>query len=241
MNCISRKERLIRTEMLLGEGSVERLADKKVILFGIGGVGGHAAEAIARSGVGAITLVDHDEVAVSNINRQLVATMDTIGRRKVDVMKERIMAVNPECEVTVRAEFLLPENADSFHLEEYDYVVDAIDTISAKIDLAVRCEQGNIPLISAMGAGNKLDPTAFEVADIYQTSVCPLAKVMRRELKKRNVKHLQVVYSKEEAVAPLLLDTAKEGSRPAPGSCAFVPSVVGLIMAGVVIRGLTNE
>lgn len=231
-------EAFIRTAMLLGQQCVEQLKQKKVIIFGIGGVGGHCAEAITRSGVGHICLVDHDEVSVSNINRQIVATTKTIGLKKVDVMKERILEINPECNVTSMPLFYLPENASEFHLEQYDYIVDAIDTITAKIHLAVEAQLLNIQIISSMGAGNKLDPTQFQVANIYETSVCPLAKVMRKELKARNIKNLKVVYSKEEAMTPCFSEEIKEGKRIAPGSCSFVPSVVGLVMAGEVIKDL---
>lgn len=241
-NCIfDREKALLRTEMLLGEGTLKTLATKKVILFGIGGVGGHAAEALARSGVSSITIVDHDVVSLSNINRQAVATMKTIGRSKVSVMTERIMEINPECKVVPMDCFMLPDNIQMFHLNEYDYILDAIDTVSSKIQLAMIAEQENIPIISAMGAGNKLDPTRFEVTDIYKTSVCPLCKVMRRELKNRGVKHLEVVFSTEEPVTPAPMELVKENSRPAPGSCAFVPSVVGLIMAGVVVKKLIKN
>lgn len=233
-----------RTKILLGENEVDTLRDRKVILFGVGGVGGHAAEALARSGIGHITLVDNDDVAMSNLNRQAVARVSTIGRAKVEVMKDIIADINPECEVTAIRSFLLPENVGDFRLEDYDYILDAIDTISAKICLAVQAQEKDIPIISAMGAGNKLDPTAFRVADIYKTNVCPLAKVMRRELKKRNIKHLKVVYSEEEVKrrggTEPTEEIIKQGSRPAPGSCSFVPSVVGLIMAGEVIKDMTK-
>ena len=244
MSCSSddyfRKEAFIRSEMLFGEGATERLRDKKVIVFGIGGVGGHAAEAIARSGIGTIALVDHDTVSISNINRQAVAYIDTVGMAKVDVMKEMILRINPDCNVITHQEFLDAEHASEFSVSDYDYVVDAIDTITAKLYLAEYCEKNKIGIISAMGAGNKLDPTRFEVTDIYKTSVCPLAKVMRHELKKRGVEHLQVVYSKEEAKKPLPLNMIKQDKRIAPGSCSFIPSVVGLIMAGVVVRELVK-
>lgn len=230
----------VRTEMLLGEGALDKLKTKKVIVFGIGGVGGHAAEALARSGIGYIGLVDHDIVNVSNINRQVVATTKTVGKKKIEVMKERILDINPECEVELFDSFYLPEKAEEFHLTQFDYIIDAIDTITAKIDLAVIAEQMGIGIISAMGAGNKLDPTRFEVADIYKTTVCPLAKVMRRELKKRRIKKLKVVYSKEIALEPAFPEEIKAGIRMAPGSCSFVPAVVGLIMAGVVTRELSG-
>lgn len=240
-NCIfNRGDAYIRTEMLLGEGTLDILQKKKVILFGVGGVGGHAAEALARSGIGSLTLVDHDDISLSNLNRQMVATINTIGQSKVEVMKKRILEVNPECHVTTRKEFLLPENSEQFNLKEYDYILDAIDTVTAKIELACLSQRFNIPLISAMGAGNKLDPTRFEVTDIFKTSVCPLCKVMRRELKNRGIRHLEVVYSTEEPIKSLPLECAKEGTRPAPGSCSFVPSVVGLIMAGVVVKKLLS-
>lgn len=237
----NRTERLIRTEMLLGSQGLQRLAESRVVVFGIGGVGGHAAEALARSGVGRIDLIDKDEVAVSNINRQLAATCKTVGRPKVDVMKERILEIAPDCVVTARNCFYLPERAAEYEWAEYDYIVDAIDTVTAKLDLAVRAQEYGIPIISSMGAGNKLDPTAFEVADIYETSVCPLARVMRRELKKRGVRALKVVYSREEAMTPLpLREMQPPEKRAVPGSVAFVPSVAGLIMAGEVVRDLAG-
>lgn len=195
------KEEFCRTEMLLGSGAMEKLAHSRVAVFGVGGVGGYVCEALARSGVGAIDLIDKDKVAVSNINRQIIATRETVGREKTDVMRERILSINPEAVVRVYPCFFLPENADSFPFEAYDYVVDAVDTVTAKIELVMRAREKGVPIISSMGAGNKLDPTAFRVADIYETKVCPLARVMRRELKKRNVKHLKVVYSEEEPVA----------------------------------------
>lgn len=231
----------IRTALLLGEEGVEKLERSAVAVFGIGGVGGHAAEALARSGIGRFLLVDHDRVAVSNLNRQLIATWDTIGKYKTEAMKERILSINPQAVVETRESFYLPENADDFLLETYDYVIDAVDTVSAKLELAVRCEKAGVPLISSMGAGNKLDPTRFVVTDIYRTSVCPLARVMRRELKARGVKKLKVVYSTEEARKPKegLLNQEEKGSRRAvPGSVAFVPSVAGLIAAGEVVRDL---
>ena len=237
------EEAFIRSKMLFGEDSIEWLSRKKVIVFGVGGVGGHAAEVLARSGIGEIHLLDHDEVSVTNINRQMVATTKTIGRKKVDVMRERILDINPECKVEIFDMFYLPteEEKDAFVLEGYDYIIDAIDTISAKIDLAVRAQQLGIGIISAMGAGNKVDPTKFEVSDIYKTSVCPLAKVMRRELKNRRIKKLKVVYSKEIPRKPGIIEAIKEGSRPAPGSCAFVPGVVGMIMAGEVVKDLLQK
>ncbi len=230
---------------------MERLARARVAVFGVGGVGGYVVEALARSGIGALDLIDSDTVCLSNINRQILATHSTVGRYKVDVAEERIRDINPDCVVRVYRMFLLPENADTFDFSAYDYVVDAIDTVTAKIELVMRCAAAGTPLISSMGAGNKLDPSAFKVADIYQTSVCPLAKVMRHELKKRGIKKLNVVYSEEKAMTPLAEeaaaqaeeDEAAEGRtavrrRAVPGSTAFVPSVAGLIAAGEVIRDI---
>lgn len=191
-----------RTEILLGREAMVRLAHSRVAVFGIGGVGGYVCEALVRSGVGALDLIDDDKVCLSNLNRQIIATHKTIGRYKTDVMRERILEINPETEVRVHRCFFLPENADGFPFEEYDYVVDAVDTVTAKIELVLRAQAQNVPVISSMGAGNKLDAGAFCVADIYETKVCPLARVMRRELKKRNVEHLKVVYSEEEPLIP---------------------------------------
>ena len=239
-----------RTEILLGQAAMERLQQSRVAVFGIGGVGGYTVEALARSGVGALDLIDCDTVSVTNINRQIIATLDTVGKYKVDVMRERIASINPDCKVEVHQCFYLPETKDQFDFSKYDYVVDAVDTVTAKIQLVMQAKECNTPIISSMGAGNKLNPADFEVADIYQTSVCPLAKVMRRELKKRGVDKLKVVYSKEEALTPMW-DAAKEetegetGStvtkRATPGSVAFVPSVVGLIIAGEVVKDLCER
>lgn len=233
-------EKFIRTALLLGEHSLTRLAGARVAVFGIGGVGGHAAEALARSGVGKLDLVDKDTVSISNINRQAIATTKTVGRLKAQVMKERILEINPEAEVRAYNCFFLPETAGEFDFKEYDYVVDAVDTVAAKIALAVQAQQAGVPIISSMGAGNKLDPTQFEVADIYQTSVCPLARVMRRELKKRGIEHLKVVYSREKAFRPYA-EAGEATERPVPGSVSFVPSVAGLILAGEVIKDLAQE
>lgn len=217
---------------------MERLSQKRVAVFGVGGVGGYVVEALARSGIGTIDIIDKDEVAESNLNRQLIATVQTIGRKKVEVLKERILSINPECQVHAHCCFFLPETAEQFEFEKYDYVVDAVDTVTAKIELVLRANEANVPIIASMGAGNKLDPTKFEVADLYQTSVCPLAKVMRRELKKRGISKLKVVYSKEEPLErKMLYDDAGERKKT-PGSCAFVPSVAGLILAGEVIKDL---
>lgn len=233
-------ETFSRTELLLGEEGIQTLKHSTVAVFGIGGVGGYVAEALARSGVGAFVLVDKDVVSASNINRQIIATTKTLGRSKTQVMRERILDINPEARVEVRDCFFLPENAGDFDFSSYSYVVDAVDTVTAKLELAVQAQGVGVPLISSMGAGNKLDPTKFQVADIYETSVCPLARVMRRELRKRGILKLKVVYSTEEAMTPrkLLSDGAK---RVIPGSVAFVPSVAGLIIAGEVVKDLTKS
>lgn len=245
------REEFCRTEMLLGEEAMDRLARSRVAVFGVGGVGGYVCEALARSGVGALDLIDRDKVALSNINRQIIATHKTVGREKTDVMRERILEINPEALVRVYSCFFLPENADSFPFDEYDYVVDTVDTVTAKIELVVRAREEGVPIISSMGAGNKLDASAFRVADIFDTRVCPLARVMRRELKKRNVEQLKVVYSEEEPIIDHAVDAAgKYGvetavsttetlRRSIPGSVAFVPSVAGLIIAGEVVKDLS--
>ena len=227
-----------RTEMLFGKEAVEKLRRSRVAVFGIGGVGGYVAEALARSGVGALDLVDNDTVAPSNLNRQIVALHSTLGRDKVDFMAERIADVDPDIRVVCHKVFYLPETEGMFDLSEFDYIVDAIDTVAGKIALAVNAQAAGVPMISSMGAGNKVDPTAFEVTDIYKTSVCPLAKVMRRELKQRGVKKLKVVYSKEQPLTPSGADgeDAGSGRKRVPGSCAFVPPVVGLIIAGEVVK-----
>ena len=236
-------ERFSRTALLIGKEGVEKLNKSKVIVFGVGGVGGYTVEALARSGVGQIDVVDNDTVSFSNLNRQIIATVDTVGKDKVDVIKNRILSINPNATVNTHKVFYSPETANSFNLAEYDYVVDAIDSVTGKIELCMQAQKTNTPIISSMGAGNKLDPTAFEVTDIYKTSVCPLAKVMRRELKNRGVKKLKVVYSKEEPIK--ITDTQgieiPEGKRQIPGSIAFVPSVVGLIIAGEVIKDLIKK
>jgi len=233
-----------RTELLLGHEAMEKLENSRVAVFGVGGVGGYVCEALVRSGVGHFDLIDSDTVCLSNLNRQVIATLKTVGRYKTEVMKERMMEINPKVEVEIHNCFFLPENADEFPFEEYDYVVDAVDTVTAKIALVMKCKEKNIPIISSMGAGNKLDPSAFKVADIYKTDVCPLAKVMRRELKKRGVKKLKVVYSEEKPLKPLEAPT-EDGNetherRQTPGSLAFVPSVAGLIIAGEVVKDLTG-
>ena len=228
-----------RTELLLGKAAMERLAGCRVAVFGIGGVGGYVCEALARSGVGTLDLIDNDTVCLSNINRQIIATQKTVGRYKTEVMKERILDINPDAVVNTCNCFFLPENASDFPFEKYDYVVDAIDTVTAKIELVLQCQKLGVPIMSSMGAGNKLDPTLFRVADIYKTSMDPLAKVMRRELKARGVKKLKVVYSEETPIVPAESEEAPSGSRRStPGSIAFVPSVAGLIIAGEVIKDL---
>lgn len=232
------REEMQRTEMLLGYDGVENLKNSKVAVFGVGGVGGYTAEALARSGVGSIDLYDSDRVSLSNINRQIAALHSTVGKYKADVIKERILDINGCAEVNAYKVFYLPENADYYPLDKYDYVVDAIDTVSAKIELICRCNKMGVPIISAMGAGNKLDPTAFKVADIYSTKMCPLAKVMRRELKSRDIKSLKVVYSEEKAKKPEIQLYDSENNKPVPGSVSFVPSVAGLIIAGEVIKDL---
>ena len=244
-----------RTELLLGKESMERLANARVAVFGVGGVGSYTVEALVRSGVGTIDLIDDDKVCLTNLNRQIIATRKTVGQYKADVMKERILEINPNAVVHVHKCFFLPENSDEFDFSQYSYVVDAVDTVTAKIALVLKAQEAGVPVISSMGAGNKLNPADFEVADIYKTSVCPLAKVMRRELKKRGVKHLKVVYSKEKPITPIedMSISCRSNCicppgaahkcterRAIPGSIAFVPSVVGLIIAGEVIKDLTG-
>lgn len=231
------EERFMRTGLLLGEAALEKLAGSRVAVFGIGGVGGYAAEALARSGVGHLELTDRDVVSISNINRQIIATTKTLGQYKTQVMKERILEINPRAEVTVHNCFFLPETAEEFDFRAYDYVVDAVDTVTAKIELVMKAEEAGVPVISSMGAGNKLEPWRFEVADIYDTSVCPLARVMRRELKKRGVRKLKTVYSREEPRQPQVR-ISDESGKIIPGSTAFVPPAAGLILAGEVVKDL---
>lgn len=233
------KEQFERTELLLGEEAVAHLQKKRVAVFGIGGVGGFTAEALVRSGIGAIDIIDKDVVDITNINRQIIATHRTVGMPKVQVMRERLLDINPDCEIRMHECFFLPETAEQFAFSDYDYVVDAVDTVTAKLELVMRADQAGVPIISAMGAGNKLDASLFEVADISKTSVCPLARVMRRELKKRGIHHLKVVYSKEEPLTPKQ-KIQEDGRRMLPGSVAFVPSVAGLLIAGEVIRDLAG-
>ena len=245
-----------RTQLLLGKEAMDKLANSRVAVFGIGGVGGYVCEALVRSGVGEFDLIDDVKVCLTNLNRQIIATRKTVGKYKTEVMRERILDINPDAKVNIHNCFFLPENADEFPFEEYDYIVDAVDTVTAKISLVMKAKEKNVPIISSMGAGNKLDASAFRVADIYKTKVCPLAKVMRRELKKRGVKKLKVVYSEEQPIRPIE-DMAiscrshcicPPGAahkcterRDIPGSVAFVPSVVGLIIAGEVVKDLTAE
>lgn len=249
-------DQFARTTLLFGANAMEQLQNSRVAVFGIGGVGGHAVEALVRSGIGEIDIIDNDCVALTNLNRQIIATTQTIGKLKVEVMKERILEINPDVQVNIYSCFYLPETSYLFDFSKYDYVIDAIDTVTGKIGLVMQAEEVNTPIISSMGAGNKLDPTLFEVADIYRTSVCPLAKVMRKELKARGIKKLKVVYSKEVARKPMLEELYQQNSpfevsenaiqkeqgtrRAMPGSNAFVPSVVGLIIAGEVIKDLTG-
>lgn len=230
-------EILSREIRLLGEEAVEKLKKAHVAIFGIGGVGGYTVEALARSGIGTLSLFDHDTVSESNINRQIIALRSTVGRYKVDVMRERILDINPEITVNANKIFFLPENAQSVDMTKFDYVVDAIDTVTGKLSLICEAKAAGVPVISAMGAGNKMDATAFEVSDIYKTSVCPLAKVMRRELKARGITSCKVVYSKEEPIKPVG-DADPITGKVAPGSNAFVPAACGLILAGEVIRDL---
>lgn len=242
-----------RTELIFGKEAMDKLTASRVAVFGIGGVGGYAVEALARSGVGALDLIDDDRVCLTNLNRQIIATHKTIGKYKVDAAEERIHDINPECKVTTFKTFYMPDTAEQFDFTGYDYIIDAIDTVTGKLSLALNAQTAGTPIISSMGAGNKVDPTAFQVADIYETSVCPLAKVMRYECRKRGINHLKVVYSKEKPIRPLEdtsiscrehcvcpPGTARKCTvrRDIPGSNAFVPSVVGLIIAGEVIKDL---
>ena len=228
----------MRTEMLLGAAGMERLARARVAVFGVGGVGGHVVEALARSGVGALDLIDADVVSVSNLNRQIVALLSTVGQYKVDVAAARVRDINPDCRVTPHRLFYGPETAGQFDFSQYDYVVDAIDTVTGKVQLIVQARAAGVPVICAMGAGNKLDPTRFEVADIHATTVCPLARVMRRECRKRGIEGVKVVYSREE---PVETPRPEAGQKAVPGSTAFVPAVAGLILAGEVVKDLSQS
>ncbi|MBQ1992382.1 MAG: tRNA threonylcarbamoyladenosine dehydratase, partial [Clostridia bacterium] len=237
-----------RTELLLGKEALEKLNKSRVAVFGVGGVGGYAVEILARSGIGTIDVIDNDTVDVTNINRQIIATVEDIGKDKVDVIAKRIKAINPSAVVNCHKCFFLPENSDKFDFSEYDYVIDAIDTVSGKIEIIMKAKESNVPVISCMGAGNKLDPTAFVVTDIYKTSVCPLARVMRQQLKKRGVKDLKVVYSTEQAIKPnyseydiASADSDNNRKKLPPGSIAFVPSVAGIIAGSEVIKDLLAD
>lgn len=240
------KEETVRTAMLLGTEAMEKLKSARVAVFGVGGVGGYVCEALARAGVGAIDLFDSDSVSLSNINRQIIALHSTVGRPKVEVMRERILDINPDCRVTAHEVFYLPENADGYPLGDYTYIADAVDTVAAKIELAVRAEREGVPLISSMGTGNKLDPTRFTVTDLFKTAGCPLARVLRRELKARGLKHLKVVYSEEPVCArpaDAPTEPAENGAprRSTPGSLSFVPPVAGLILAGEIVKDIIKE
>ena len=234
------KEQFSRTGLLLGEAALEKLQSARVAVFGIGGVGGYTVEALARSGVGCLDLIDSDTISISNINRQILATHSTVGMRKVDVAKTRILDINPDAKVTVYPCFYLPETADQFDFSQYDYIVDAIDTVTGKLQLVQQAHAAGTPIICSMGTGNKLDPTAFRVSDISKTTMCPLARIMRKELKKRGIDHVKVVYSLEEALTPVGAEEemARTGKRQIPGSTAFVPGAAGLILAGEVIKDL---
>lgn len=226
-----------RTELLLGSEGMERLKNARVAVFGVGGVGGYAVEALVRSGVGTIDVFDNDTVSLTNLNRQIIAAHDTIGRYKVEVMRERALSINPDVTINAHNCFYMPENADNYDFSVYDYIIDAVDTVTAKLEIIIRANEAKVPIISCMGAGNKLDASAFKVADIYKTSVCPLARTMRCELKKRGIKKLQVVYSEEK---PIKAVSDENNGRHAPGSVVFAPSVAGMIAAGEVIRALSS-
>lgn len=232
------QEQFMRTGLVLGQEALRRLACARVIVFGIGGVGGHAAEALARTGVGALDLVDRDVVDITNLNRQIIATLSAVGRPKVEVMAERIADINPACKVVPHHLFYLPDTAAHFDLTRYDYVLDCVDTLTAKLALAQAAQAAGVPIISAMGAANKLDPTQLEVADLYETSICPLARMMRKEGRKRGIKNLKVVYSREQPTISPEAPTERGGRRVVPGSVAWVPAVAGLIMAGEVVHDL---
>ncbi len=239
------EEQFIRTQMLLGSEAMNRLRNSRVAIFGIGGVGGYAAEALARSGIGAFDLIDMDMVSISNMNRQIIAAMSTVGRYKTEVMRDRILDINPQADVVVHNCFYLPENEQEFNFNQYDYIVDAVDTVTAKISIICKAKKLQIPVISSMGAGNKMDAAAFRAGDISNTSVCPLARVMRRELKKRGIDSLKVVYSKEKPMKPMeefMEESSDTGMlsnrRSTPGSVSFVPPVAGLLLAGEVVKDI---
>ena len=233
-------EQFSRTEILLGQEAMERLYKARVAVFGIGGVGGYTVEALARCGIGALDLIDSDTVSVSNINRQILATHSTVGKLKVEVAKARVLDINPNCDVKTYPCFYLPDTADQFDFTQYDYIVDCIDTVTGKLQLVERAVEAGTPIICSMGTGNKLDPSAFQVADIAKTSMCPLARIMRKELKKRGIDHIKVVYSQEEALTPAVdeEELKRTGKRQIPGSVAFVPGAAGLVLAGEVVKDL---
>ena len=235
-------EQFLRTEMLLGRDAIEKLHSARVAVFGLGGVGGYAVEALARSGVGSLDLVDNDTVSVSNLNRQILATHSTVGMLKVDAARNRVLDINPDCIVRTYPIFYTPDTAGQFDFTQYDYIVDAIDTVTGKLALVERAKAADTPIICSMGTGNKLDASAFRVADISKTAMCPLARVMRKELSKRGIRHLKVVYSQEEALTPTGWEeeAAALGKRQIPGSVAFVPGAAGLLLAGEVVRDLTG-
>jgi len=237
------KEQFLRTAMLLGEEAVARLQKARVAVFGIGGVGGYTVEALARAGIGQLDLIDNDDVSRSNINRQLLATHSTVGKAKVEAARARILDINPDCIVRTHQVFYTPETADRFDFKDYDYIVDAIDTVTGKLALVERAAEAGTPIVSCMGTGNKLDASAFQVADISKTSMCPLARIMRKELGKRGIRHLKVVYSQEEALSPTGWEeeAAALGKRQIPGSVSFVPGAAGLILAGEVIRDIARN
>ena len=237
---VNMSEEFSRTELLMGTEALEKLKATRVAIFGIGGVGGYTAEALSRCGIGNLDLIDNDKVSLSNINRQIYALHSTVGKYKVDVAKDRILDINPDINIKTYTTFYTPETSNQFDFSKYDYVVDAIDTVTGKIELIMQADKFNVPIISSMGAGNKLNPAKFEVEDIYKTSVCPLARVIRQELKKRNIKKLKVVYSKEPPIKCPSNTEFVAPNKKAPGSCAFVPSVVGLIIAGEVVKDITN-
>lgn len=234
------REEFVRTAMLLGEEAIEKLRKARVAVFGVGGVGGYTVEALARCGVGALDLIDSDTVSRSNINRQILATCSTVGMLKVDAAKTRVLDINPDCMVTTYPIFYLPETAEQFDFTQYDYIVDCIDTVTGKLQLVERAVAAGTPIICSMGTGNKLDPSAFRVADIAKTSMCPLARIMRKELKKRGIDHIKVVYSQEEALTPAVdeEELKRTGKRQIPGSVAFVPGAAGLVLAGAVVKDL---
>ena len=233
-----------RTALLLGDEHMEKLKNARVAVFGLGGVGGYVVEALARSGIGALELIDHDTISVTNINRQILATHSTVGKSKATVAKERVLDINPDCQAVAHQLFFLPDTASAFDFSSYSYVVDAIDTVTGKLALVTAAQAAGVPIISCMGTGNKLDPTKFQIADITKTSVCPLARIMRKECAKRGIRHLKVLFSTEDPIpsdsSALSLEELPEGRRALPGSVAFVPSVAGLMIAGEVIKDLTR-